>query len=194
MQELNRRTTAMSQVRTCATEQCTNKTVPRGTRCSKCVYKKQYHGSFDYKRPRPIDVFLSRVNKTESCWLWTSWKNTSGYGMMHYKGKDTVASRLSWIFHHGEIPDGMFVLHKCDVPACVNPEHLFLGNHQENMEDMCKKGRRAYGNRKLTDSNVIEIKKLLAQGDQNLTIAKQFNIDPSTVSNIRHGKHWRKLG
>lgn len=183
----------MTQAKTCATEDCNNTIRARGTRCSKCVYNKNYHGAFTYKRQSREDVFWENIEKTDSCWIWKAGKNPDGYGMMFYHGKYKGAHRISWSIHHGDIPDGLCVLHRCDVRNCVNPEHLFLGNHKKNMEDMCRKGRHALGNRKLTDSNVIEIKKLIELGNQNLTIARKFNMDPSTISNIRYGKHWSNL-
>jgi HNH endonuclease len=81
------------------------------------------------------------------CWLWTGGVNNHGYGLIH-PGKDyqttlsmVFAHRVSWEMHRGPIPDGMDVLHKCDTPPCVNPDHLFVGTHASNMADASKKGR-----------------------------------------------------
>lgn len=96
---------------------------------------------------RPLaDRFWEKVQKTKTCWLWTG-ANLGGkwpYGMLGKPGDPTVlykAHRLSWELHVGPIPDGLFVLHKCDVPLCVNPDHLFLGTAADNMADMVQKGR-----------------------------------------------------
>jgi hypothetical protein len=76
------------------------------------------------------------------CWLWLGGWNTEGYGKVSKHGKMVVqAHRMFYEIHKGPIPSGMLVCHKCDTPSCVNPEHLFLGNHVENALDMVRKGR-----------------------------------------------------
>lgn len=90
--------------------------------------------------------FWGKVDKSagpEACWPWKAWRNPRfGYGMSSYKGASIYASKVAWIYTHGEPPKGLHVLHKCDYPACCNPAHLFLGTHLENMKDMDAKGRR----------------------------------------------------
>lgn len=78
------------------------------------------------------------------CWLWTAAASEHGYGKIGLGGRaagEAKAHRVSWILYRGEIAEGLDVCHKCDTPACVNPDHLFLGDHKANMEDMCAKGR-----------------------------------------------------
>lgn len=75
------------------------------------------------------------------CWIWNGAIDVCGYGRFLFAGKNTNAHRVSWILYHGSIPDGLCVLHHCDNPRCVNPDHLFLGTHTENMEDMLSKHR-----------------------------------------------------
>jgi hypothetical protein len=97
-----------------------------------------------------VDRFWARVQKSDGCWEWTGAVNSrnGGYGVIGISGsrKLTVTHRLSWEIHHGPIPDGLWVLHRCDNRKCCNPEHLFLGTHADNMRDMTAKGRQANQN------------------------------------------------
>ena len=90
-----------------------------------------------------LQRFWQRVNKEaeDGHWVWTGAKRGFGYGQLFVNGKNQSAHRLSWELHNGPIPEGLWVLHKCDYPPCVNPEHLFLGTPQDNALDKCKKGR-----------------------------------------------------
>src|ERR1035437_9317920 len=81
------------------------------------------------------------------CWIWTGHLRIDGYGMFVLDRKPTRAHRASWELHVGPIPDKALVIHRCDVPACVNPAHLRLGTNDENMADMVAKGRQAKGPR-----------------------------------------------
>ena len=93
---------------------------------------------------RPVEErFWEKVQKTDGCWLWTGATIAAGYGELAVgqPRKPLRAHRLSWEMHHGPIPEGLLVLHHCDVRNCVRPEHLFLGTHQDNMADAYAKGR-----------------------------------------------------
>lgn len=145
-----------------------------------------------------MERFITYTSKDESgCWLWTGTKNAGGYGMMSHQGRQSVSSRVSWELHHGEIPKGMFVCHTCDVRHCVNPDHLWLGNNQDNMTDMSEKQRNhrgeAHFRAKLTSESVIEIRKLHKQGLSPGEIAPFFNVVPQTIAAVLNGITWRHV-
>lgn len=106
--------------------------------------------------------FLSKIKKDLSgCWLWTGKINVEGYGNF-WVSKDkpyNLAHRISWLIHYGEIPNELCVLHKCDVRNCVKPKHLFLGDRNDNNQDMMRKGRFKHGVcGKLSEEQVILIR------------------------------------
>jgi hypothetical protein len=102
----------------------------------------------------PSVRFWTRVSKGEACWLWTGGQTGGSDPQRRYgqfwagrNGGHVYAHRFSWELHRGQIADGLLVLHRCDVTLCVNPEHLFLGTQLDNMQDMARKGRAAFGER-----------------------------------------------
>jgi len=153
---------------------------------------KYIHGHQARVRKYPSEEirFWAKVEKGEggACWKWLGCKNND-YGMIRSKQPSicNMAHRLSYTLHYGKIPDGLDVLHKCDNPECTNPDHLFLGTHQDNMLDAAKKGRLAS---KLTDENVREIMLKLSLGEKKARIAEFYGIKSSTLSCILSGKSW----
>jgi hypothetical protein len=88
-----------------------------------------------------VERFENKINKTDGCWLWKVSATKAGYGLFYFDGKLGLAHRFSYEFYNGPIGEGMSVLHSCDNPFCVNPEHLFLGSLKDNTQDMLKKKR-----------------------------------------------------
>lgn len=148
------------------------------------------------------DRFWQKVQKSEKgCWPWIACKNSDGYGQFGFRGRVDGAHRVSWILSHGELPKGAHVLHKCDNPVCVNPDHLFIGTHQDNMEDRTRKGRsrgrglpgELSGHNKLTNNIVLKIRKLHEQGTSQKQISNQFAIHKATVNDVVLRKTWRHI-
>lgn len=134
--------------------------------------------------------------KTEQCWLWVGPKQLSGYGQISYgdlSNRQAISShRLSWQLHNGPIPDGLSVLHKCDVRNCVNPAHLFLGTQADNMRDMKEKKRGAVGTQlpqtKLTKEIVLEIRN---SEEPNNALARKFGVSRAAINQIRLRNRWK---
>ncbi len=148
-----------------------------------------------------FELFLSKIQylDPEGCWEWTGAKYPSGYGAFgwaYHQGFCQRAHRFSWEAHHEPIPLGFQVLHRCDNRACVNPNHLFLGDHASNMLDRNLKGRQArqlgecQGQHKLTEELVREIRES-SQSDREW--ARQLSISHMTIGRARRGRTWKHL-
>lgn len=142
------------------------------------------------------DRFWKKVDRSCSCWTWLGPRNDHGYGRWRYSGKKWNAHRVAWIFSIGLIPVGLHVLHRCDNPACVNPKHLWLGTHQDNVDDRERKGRNRppQGERNskhvLTNSDVIAIRKMRKDGKGPSIIADLYKVSRTTIWQIVRRKTW----
>lgn len=155
--------------------------------------------------------FWSKVKKTSECWLWLGSKSDFGHGQVRINGELFRAHRVSWLWANGTIPDGKCVLHKCDVPNCVNPDHLFLGTKADNTQDMMAKNRHKFtnhygessGTSKLSKAQVTEIRKLFINSGGILgkgkyrrgalsqkKLGEMFGVSQVQIGNILRGDQW----
>lgn len=139
--------------------------------------------------------FSDRINKTDYCWLWTGKKGPKGYGVATYRGRSMLAHRFSYELHYGPMfMEGMFVLHRCDNPLCVCPDHLFLGSQQDNIDDMVSKHRHAHGERtknaKLTE---IDVRTIRSSREPSSVLARQYGVSSTAIYCIRKRKTWTHI-
>ena len=143
--------------------------------------------------------FWLKVQKTDGCWLWTASKREWGYGQFWTGSRLERAHRFSYAMENGPIPAGLFVLHRCDTPACVRVSHLFLGTQQDNIDDMRAKGRAVSGRHsgihngraRLTASAIMEIRMRKAAGESSVAIAEAYGVGRGQVWRIAAGRHWQ---
>lgn len=151
--------------------------------------------------------FWEKVNKNgptmphmdTPCWMWTATKIKNDYGQFHSELKTESAHRYSYRIRYGPFFEILDICHHCDNPGCVNPEHLFIGTHQDNMQDKKEKGRvtRLIGTKnkaaKLTDNQVIEIRKLFASGTSIHQLAKTFCVSRVNIRRIVNMNIWKHI-
>lgn len=136
--------------------------------------------------------------KTE-CWMWIGAKADKGYGEIKIPKtrRQIPAHRLSYMIKYGEIQQGKCVLHRCDTPSCVNPDHLFVGTKKDNSLDMVSKMRHCYGERqgshKLTEKDVLIIHSLVKFGVKQNRIAQMFGVTGMHITRIKRGERWKHL-
>lgn len=160
---------------------------------------KEISADLDFHR----DVLLQKFEKyTEDqpngCKDWTAGKTSDGYGTINFNNKSLLAHRVAVELFLGLSPAGMMVCHKCDNPACVNPQHLFLGSQKDNMKDMRMKGRRKgincremNGRAKLTMSAAQEIRHKREGGYTLKQLATEYGVAFSTISRVSRQENWK---
>jgi hypothetical protein len=155
-------------------------------------------------------IFWSKVDKSSghgpyyennslvrnNCWEWNGCKHTKGYGLFWGYKKQTRAHRISWLLTNGD-PGKFWVLHHCDNPSCVNPSHLFLGTHDDNMQDRNKKERQTKGEKngrsKIDEQKVLDIRKRYSNGERQNSIAMDYSISQNQISDIVNRKRWKHI-
>jgi len=162
------------------------------------------HGTTDLKTKTILDRFMDKVEMIPDCgcWIWmgsldaSGRKSTRRYGTMFYNGKREQAHRVSWEIYNGQIPKHMLVLHRCDTPSCVNPNHLFIGTHLDNMKDCINKNRRVNhigtlnGHAKLSADDIMKIK---MDNRTPKEIAHTYNMSRNHIYKILNGNVWKHL-
>lgn len=140
--------------------------------------------------------YIDWETNQNGCWICTSHKRnySGGYPQLSTGG---LISRFIWKECFGEIPPENEVCHKCDDPGCINPEHLYIATHSENIKDMVRKGR-ANTSRgenhyfsKLKTEDVIDIRNLYNKGVKFVEIARKYNISATHASQVARGKYWK---
>jgi hypothetical protein len=153
-----------------------------------------------------LDRFNKKISKvTSGCWEWNACRFDDGYGRFVVNAKVVLAHRMSYQIHVGVIPDNLLVLHKCDNPPCVNPEHLFVGTHQDNTDDMIAKGRGYRGNEetrphgescynsKFKDGDIVSIRLRAAEGAKTKDLAKLYDVQESAIRKIITRTAWKHI-
>ena len=159
--------------------------------CANSLCVRPDHLTTEVRLMRPVaDRFWEKVEKSDTCWLWCGATNKSGYGDFHLGGGSAhvLAHRYSWELHNGST--NLFVLHDCDNPPCVRPDHLFLGTNKDNMLDMARKGR--HGLSKLTAAQARQIKDRCAS-ESHRALGEEFGVSRPTVTAISTGRNWRHV-
>lgn len=145
--------------------------------------------------------FWAKVNKREhdECWEWTAGRFSSGYGSFSLQGKNYGSNRIAYFLKFGFIEKEFFCLHSCDNRTCCNPNHIFTGTNQDNMDDMVKKGRsfhaigELHGASKLKEKQALDIIFRRKRGDSLKSIAGLHSISVASVSSIATGRNWANL-
>jgi hypothetical protein len=145
------------------------------------------------------DNLLNAVNPEPNtgCWLWMRYAKrvTSAYFQPRafYSGKADAVTRIVWKLFYGAIPNGKHVCHKCDTCLCVNPDHLYLGTHQDNMRDLVHRGRGRTHNQKITGYDILKAKQMRLNGMKVVDIANHFNITAKAMGRSLNGGRWGGL-
>lgn len=127
------------------------------------------------------------------CWFWLGYCDKDGYGSFSYKRKPNKAHRFSYFLFRGEIGENL-VLHSCDVPCCVNPDHLFLGGHKENMIDKVNKNRCAKGeSHGMSKLNQNQVREIRVSSESNRKLSIKYNVNKKLIIEIKKRRIWKHI-
>lgn len=145
--------------------------------------------------PLPEVRFWSKVERSPGCWEWRGTKNPHGYGIFENNRKRVQAHRFSWEIANGRpIPEGLVILHACDNPPCVNPAHLSVGTHADNVADSKAKRRHTFG-RKQHDAKLTEelVREIRGASGTNYELAARYGVSYQTISRVRRRELWKHV-
>ena len=169
--------------------------------CSRECYKIGRSKEQPYRRRSLEERFAEKFQKVTkingACWLWVARKDNNGYGVVG-SGGSGLAHRLSWEKHNGKsIPVGLDILHSCDNPSCVNPDHLRPGTQKDNAQDMTSRNRQCRGSRhpraRFTEEQVLDIRRRLASGESCCAVARSFGVWYTAIQAIKVRETWKHL-
>lgn len=158
------------------------------------------HCSLDCRKPKWPERFWQKmtIGSDVQCWNWNEYLDTGGYGRVWVPSlrREVKSHRVAWELRNGQIPSGIFVLHRCDNRRCCNPSHLFIGTIADNVRDCIRKGRtnqvkgeRVYGSR-LNGEKVLQIRKARSAGERVKVLAEVYGVSEKTISSVALGRTW----
>ncbi len=184
----------------CCVKDCDREHYAKGL-CEKHYQRLKNSGSINGRFARePLEKrFWQKVEKAsdDECWLWTGGVGSSGYGVIIDSGKNRSAHRISYEINVGPIPDGLFIMHKCDNRICVNPNHLRTGTQSENIQDAFDKGRKQApklsGEQNPKSKLTLEKVRFIKENPQlgHKAIADMFGLSPNAIRGVRIGRTWK---
>jgi hypothetical protein len=200
----------MTENKTCCVPDCGRRLYQKNGYCWSHNERRKKYGDPTagppIKRMRPagmslaeaFDYFLPCDRQPEACWLWQGKVVPNGYGALTMgRNKMLLAHRVAHELFNGPVPDDRMVLHSCDNRRCVNPAHLRIGTHAENMTDRCERGRTPTGSRVggaiLTADRVRQMREMNASGMSHSQIAEQFGLKRQTVTSAINGTNWKHV-
>ena len=157
------------------------------------TYRNGYNGTLEER------MEAKTIKTPGGCWIWNGSLDSDGYGLIKVNGHNRHANRIAYELKYGAIPEGQIILHSCDVPVCVNPDHLKAGTYKDNMQDMYQKGRNRnvrgekHHRSKLTEKQVKEIRSI--QGRVNFSaLGRLYGVSRTTITRILRGQSWKVGG
>ena len=166
-------------------------------RCSNLIKWQKKRGDIKEHLKKKIINYSEKCD-VSGCWNWKMAKNSRGYAEISHNAKKERANRISYQAFKGEVPSHLFICHTCDNPACVNPDHLYIGTHQNNVDDKLKRNKQPRGEEiklaKLTEKDILKIRELWEKRYMSQQkIADQFGVIQTTISRIVLRQTWKHI-